>query len=87
MSDKNINIGPDYTETTAQVYQDVVLRHIEHHEGYDMLAYCELQSDRPAEMPTWVSNWAVGGTAIAMDDSGRACSHSCAQVDTSGVEL
>ncbi|KAF6220712.1 hypothetical protein HO133_003145 [Letharia lupina] len=74
--EEGINIEPDYTKTTAQVYQDVVTRHIEHHNDLEMLTYCELRNDMPAEMPTWVPNWTVADTAVPLWSCGRACGHS-----------
>ncbi|KAF6228712.1 hypothetical protein HO173_011731 [Letharia columbiana] len=73
---EGINIEPDYTKTTAQVYQDVVTRHVEHHKSLGMLKYCELRNDMPAEMPTWVPNWTVADTATPLYSCGRACGHS-----------
>ena len=82
--DIGINIKPDYTKTTAQVYQDVVLQHIDHRGKLEMLRYCELQNYKSAEMPSWVPNWAVADTAKSMGSGGQACGYTDAKVQYKG---
>ncbi|CAF9926748.1 hypothetical protein IMSHALPRED_007032 [Imshaugia aleurites] len=82
--EKDINIEPDYTKTTAQVYQDAVLQHIKHSRTLEMLAFCELKNDRPAEMPTWVPNWAAIDSAQPLEHQGSACSYSSANAQYKG---
>lgn len=84
ISDEGINIEPDYTKTTAQVYQDVVLQHIDHRRKLEMLTYCELQNDRSIEMPSWVPNWAAADTAKPMGGGGKACGYTDANVQYRG---
>ena len=80
-SDKRINIEPDYSKTTVQVYQELTLQHINHHKSLNMLAFCELQNDMTAEMPTWVPNWAVTETATPVRGFGEACGYSYAEAE------
>ena len=56
-----IDITPDYTKTTSQVYQDVTLRCINQHKRLDILSSSGL-NERPSEMPTWVPDWTVVDT-------------------------
>ncbi len=79
-SDRDFKIEPDYTQTTAQVYLDAALRYIEHRERLNILTFCELQSDRPAEMPSWVPNWEDAHTATSLGTGESACGHSMAKV-------
>ena len=84
-SERNFKIKPDYTQTTAQVYLDVALRYTKYHERLDMLTFCELQSDRPSEMPTWVPNWDDVHTATnVLAGGGMACGASIAKVKYKG---
>jgi hypothetical protein len=61
-TEREIGIKPDYSLTTGQVYQDVVLRFIHHFNTLKILASCEMQ-EKPLDMPTWVPNWSVGNIA------------------------
>ncbi len=53
-----INIKPDYTESTSEVYQDLVLQTLQDLEDLYLLAACELE-ERPTDMPSWVPDWPV----------------------------
>lgn len=86
-SDKDIKIEPDYTQTTAQVYQYVALRHIEHRNFLDMLRYCELQNDTPSKMPTWVPNWDIPSTAKRLFSPNLASGYSRAKVQRKGARI
>ena len=61
LSSEAIDIEPDYTKRTGQVYQDVTLRYINQHKRLGILASSGL-NDRPSEMPTWVPDWTVVDT-------------------------
>lgn len=84
---KPINVEPDYSKTTAQVYQNLVLQYVDHYESLEILAYCELQNDTPAEMPTWVPNWAVAETATPVRGAGDACGYSDAEAEYERGEI
>ena len=53
-----INIEPDYTKSTSQVYQDVTLRYISDRKSLWILSSSGL-TERSSEMPTWVPDWTV----------------------------
>ena len=57
-SDDGIDIEPDYTKSTSQVFQNVALHYINHHKTLELLSSSGL-SDRQSEMPTWVPDWTV----------------------------
>ena len=78
--EKGLDIGPDYTKTTAQVYQGFVLRYIECLGSLELLAHCDLQNDRPVKMPTLVPNWNVASAIQPMVGNGMACGISDATV-------
>jgi hypothetical protein len=61
-SEREIGIKPNYSLTTGQVYQDVVLRFIPHFNTLNILASCEMQ-EKSLDIPTWVPNWSVGNIA------------------------
>jgi hypothetical protein len=50
-TEREIGIKPDYSLTTGQVYQDMVLRFIHHFNTLKILASCEMQ-EKPLDMPT-----------------------------------
>ena len=54
--DKAIGIEIDYKKRTSQVYQDLALRYIAHHELLHPLTSSGLR-DKPSDMPTWVPDW------------------------------
>lgn len=83
-TENGINIEPDYTKTTAQVYKDCLLRDIEYHKTLEVLRHCELQDVRSAEMPTWVPNWDVAPSAATLENAGQASGHSVALVEYKG---
>lgn len=86
-TEKGINIEPDYTKTTAQVYKDCLLRDIEYHGTVEMLRFCDLQDGRSAEMPTWVPNWDVAPAATQFANAGFSCGHSVARIRYEGGDI
>jgi len=57
-SEHRIDITPDYTKTTKEVYTDLVKKHLALWSNLRILEYCELQ-EQPTDLPTWVPNWDV----------------------------
>lgn len=55
---ERLGIHPDYTKTVAEVFQEVVLRHIEHDNDIAILEHCSF-SKKIAQTPTWVPNWST----------------------------
>ena len=53
-----INIEPDYTKSTSQVYQDVTLRYINDFKSLWILSSSGL-TERLSGMPSWVPDWTV----------------------------
>lgn len=56
--EKHISIQPDYSLSTLDIYQNVVLRHVKDIGRLDILQHCEMQDLNPA-FPTWVPDWSV----------------------------
>ena len=81
-SERNIGIKPDYSQTTAQVYQDVVLRFINHFRHLMIMTSCEMHEE-PSDMPTWVPDWSVGNVAEPLWAK-RACGDLSAKVEYMG---
>ena len=53
-----ISMKPDYSKTTSEVYQDLVLVYLESHRQLDIIALTGL--DRVSSgLPTWVPDWRV----------------------------
>ncbi|KIW03032.1 uncharacterized protein PV09_05685 [Verruconis gallopava] len=61
-SERDMKLEVDYSLTTAEVYQNLVLRYIEHFKSLKILASCEMQ-DGPPSMPSWVPDWSVANVA------------------------
>ena len=55
--DRSIKIEPDYTKTTGQVYEDMVLQYIENRNELELLRYCNLRDESWAKMPVWALKW------------------------------
>lgn len=62
-SEINVEIKPDYSKTTGQVYQEAVLQFVAHFRDLRILTSCEMQDNSSLSVPTWVPNWSVGNTA------------------------
>lgn len=79
-ADKSIKIEPDYTKTTGQVYEELVLQYVENRSLLELLRYCDLRNDTLAEMPTWVPNCDVANMSEPIAGDGKANRHSVAEV-------
>ncbi|KAL9629772.1 MAG: hypothetical protein Q9204_005084 [Flavoplaca sp. TL-2023a] len=55
---RRLGMKPDYTKTTAQAFQDVMLSNIFKAGDLNLLTCCELQGKRD-EIPSWVPNWSI----------------------------
>ena len=77
---EGIKIEPDYTKTTEQVYQDLILKSVENPNMLQLIRHCDLQSDGSAVMPTWIPNWDLADTATPPCGNGRASGGSIAKV-------
>jgi hypothetical protein len=60
--EREMNVQVDYSLTTSQVYENLVLSFIDHFHRLEILASCEMQ-EKPPSMPTWVPDWSVGNIA------------------------
>ncbi|KFY87545.1 hypothetical protein V498_07125, partial [Pseudogymnoascus sp. VKM F-4517 (FW-2822)] len=47
---------PDYTLTTAQVYEDFTLKFIQQYQSLALLQFCDLHL-RKVDGPTWIADW------------------------------
>jgi hypothetical protein len=61
-SEREMNVQVDYSLTTGQVYENLVLRFIDHFKSLKIVASCEMQ-EKPPNMPTWVPDWSIGNIA------------------------
>ena len=57
-SHRKMGILPKYSQTVAQVYEEVTLRFVEYWNSLAILFQCELQKICPT-MPTWVPDWST----------------------------
>ncbi|KAK2601524.1 hypothetical protein QQS21_004909 [Conoideocrella luteorostrata] len=55
-NEKALGIVPDHSKTTEELYQHVVLRHIEQYKSLHILSACQLGS---RNMPSWVPDWST----------------------------
>ncbi|KAI0466929.1 heterokaryon incompatibility protein-domain-containing protein [Xylaria cf. heliscus] len=55
--DQAIGITPNYSLALSQVYRNVALAWIGHHNSLEILSRCEIEA--AAELPSWVPNWAI----------------------------
>ena len=76
---------PDYRKTTTEVYQDVALRYIAHHDRLSILQASGLKTT-PSEMPTWVPDWTVMNEAEPFR-SGLASGRSDSIVQYKGADV
>lgn len=53
-----LGIRADYTLRAADIYEDVVRRHIAHYGSLDVLRDCDISRRGQTLMPTWVPDWA-----------------------------
>ncbi|KAJ2980307.1 hypothetical protein NQ176_g2713 [Zarea fungicola] len=53
-----LGIRADYTLRAADIYEDVVRRHIAHYGSLDVLRDCDVSRRGQTLMPTWVPDWA-----------------------------
>ncbi|KAH6675372.1 heterokaryon incompatibility protein-domain-containing protein [Plectosphaerella plurivora] len=79
------NVKVDYTHTMTQVYQDVLLRYVEHSKSTNILASCENTGGKLV-MPSWVPDWTRKRVANPMPMF-LASSMSEANVRHNGSEL
>ena len=84
-SSEAIDIEPDYTKSTSQVYQDVALHYINRHKTLNLLRSSGL-NDMPSEMPTWVPDWTVVDYPFSFT-SVFASGHSEAEVQYRGAGI
>ena len=67
----SLNIIPDYTLSTAEVYEDVARRCIEHSQSLNVLTSCDIARVQP-QWPTWVPNWSVAKETSPIGNSSAA---------------
>ena len=77
-----IDIEPDYTKRTSEVYQDVALRYINLNNTLKILPWSGL-NERLSEMPTWVPDWRVADTPFPFV-TGLASGHTVSEVQYRG---
>ncbi|ROV97040.1 hypothetical protein VSDG_04110 [Cytospora chrysosperma] len=68
---KALGIVPDYSKTASETYRDIVLRHIETLENFNLLRSCgRNDAEAPSSsvtsisVPTWVPDWSVPKTMV-----------------------
>ncbi|KAI0809608.1 heterokaryon incompatibility protein-domain-containing protein, partial [Xylaria sp. FL0064] len=65
---KPLDIQPDYSKATAEVYKDIAFCWLSHYGGLDIMYECELIGPNPVTiegrtLPSWVPDWSSGATA------------------------
>ena len=64
-------IEPNYSKSIPEVYQDLVVRHLERTANLSILTCCEIKN-RMDGAPSWVPNWSVPRTCFELKTA-RAC--------------
>lgn len=64
--ERSIGINPRYDSSTAEVYQDITLRHIKRFRSLLLLTQCELQAEPAMMLPSWVPDWSVDQATLPM---------------------
>ncbi|KAI1346386.1 heterokaryon incompatibility protein-domain-containing protein [Xylaria sp. FL0043] len=64
---KPLDIQPDYSKATAEVYKNMAFSHLSHYGCLDIMYECELTGPNPAiiegmTLPSWVPDWSSGAT-------------------------
>ena len=72
-----LGIKPDYTKTTVQVFQDVMLSSVSRTRSLSLLTCCELHGERD-DIPSWVPNWTIPKRCRKIMGT-NACLNSAAQ--------
>ncbi|KAI4112705.1 MAG: hypothetical protein LQ345_006187 [Seirophora villosa] len=80
-----LDIQPDYSQSVADVFRDVMLRSIFEYMNADILSCCEVRSE-PTFSPSWVPDWASPRRCNAIWEP-RACLNSFphAKCDSDGI--
>lgn len=69
LANGGLNMKPDYTKSTAEVYNDLARRCIAHYGSFHVLRYCEPHFQL-TELPSWIPDWSA--TTIAKPLAGPA---------------
>lgn len=77
--DAALDIQPDYTIETAELFQEVCVRLFERQRRTDFLYSCELASIATYNLPTWVPDWATSPSARHLETNWSACGFLSAQ--------
>lgn len=64
--ERSIGIIPRYDLSTAEVYQDITLRHIKRFRSLLLLTQCELQAKPAMKLPSWVPDWSIDQATLPM---------------------
>jgi hypothetical protein len=90
-----IGVTPNYTLSTAEVYEDITIRYIQSFDSIDILRECEWNSFCPIpDLPTWVPDWSskkasnrarFGPTKASSNLSAVIRSHGCGTLSLGAV--
>jgi Heterokaryon incompatibility protein (HET) len=61
---ERMGFEPDYSKTVSEVYQEVLLRHIDNKRYLDLLANAGITKEE--DWPTWVPNWSIPRTSARL---------------------
>lgn len=77
--DAALDIQPDYTLTTAELFEKVCLRILEYQRQTYFLYSCELATTITPNLPSWVPDWATPPGTKRLDTNWSACGFLSAQ--------
>ncbi|KAL9127020.1 MAG: hypothetical protein Q9175_007817 [Cornicularia normoerica] len=73
-----LELEPDYSKTTEDVFKSVVLRYASMLEDLTTLSHCEMRENKETRVPSWVPDWTTPRECVRIYGS-RACLEAKAQ--------
>jgi hypothetical protein len=75
----HIDVKPDYTKTTSEIYQDFLLKYVDCVQYITTLSQCELR-ESIKYMPSWVPEWSLPSESKNEYNKFRASGYSAGKI-------